>query len=387
MKKVIAIIFTISVLSNLMFAQEEVSYVEIQPDEFKSLVSKLVKVKRQKMSYQQYLMYRQIQIIKRKRRYQINAATQKDEINNNTTTNHSAAQLRKIEGMLNNLQRQQTTTTTITSDVSQRDLNNMKSDILDEINALKIEFENSTIQNNNEPVIVKVPEGNDENTALYEQLAKSMNQMNASIASLKKKMNNPATPQTNSKALENQIAQMNRNIQQLEKRLNNQKNTNNANQFGKELREIKNMIAQIDKSKSTHTKEIIRTNTNTTSNNTNTNYTYLKSLIKPREISNILFGNDSAELTPDSKTIIREVADLLKQHSQLDVLIGGYTSNKGDAVYNKDLSLRRTESVKQFLMELGVNSTTIFSESHGIDYNASSDINARRVEVKLLVRN
>ena len=388
MKKLLLLLFTFCLLSNLSFGQDEsTSYVDLNPDELKSLISKLVVAKRQKMSYQQYMMYRQIQLYKKKRRYQLKSTgDQKTAFTppSTPTPNYSDKRYAKIESMLLDLQRKQQKPNNNNSAVSRQELNKMKSDILVEIEDLKNDINDMPITNDKEPIIIKAPEGNSENLELYEQLAKSMNDMNQSIDAMQKKMNSSSTSNSDNSKLEREVAQLSRSIQDLEKKMNNIPNSTGANQYEKELRDIKQMIAKINNTKSTHTKETIQTNT--ISNNNNTNTAYLTSVIKGREISQILFANASHALTEDSKNTIRNIAKLMKQHDRLDVLIAGYTSSQGSPLYNQELSLQRTESVKRFLMELGVHATHIFSEYHGIDYNAANDSNARRVEVKILVR-
>ncbi len=385
MKKLVFSLIVFSLLSNCLNAQNEsTSYVDMNPDELKSLISKLVVAKRQKMSYQQYLMYRQIQMHKKKTIYKRRRSTTQNQANTTPSTNFSDQQSENIERMLTELQRKQATPRNDNSEFNRRELNKMKADILSEINKLKTDIGSIPNQETKEPIIVRAPENNSENVELYEQLAKNMNEMNRSINAMEQKIASTSPSKNDTRVLEKQMTDMSRSIQNLENKLNKSQGTTDTKQFEKELRDIKNMIAEIDKTKSTHTKETIQTNT--ISNNTNTNYDYLNGVIKGRETSQILFANASHTLTEDAKNTIRYIANLLKQDDRLDVLIAGYTSSKGSPLYNQELSLRRTETVKRFLMELGVHATHIFSEYHGIDYNATDDSNARRVDVKILVR-
>jgi len=49
--------------------------------------------------------------------------------------------------------------------------------------------------------------------------------------------------------------------------------------------------------------------------------------------------------------------------------------------------MQRTESVKKALINKGVHPTRILTQYHGIDYQATSNVEARRVDVELLIRN
>src|SRR5690606_34059020 len=59
----------------------------------------------------------------------------------------------------------------------------------------------------------------------------------------------------------------------------------------------------------------------------------------------ILFDFDKADIRPDSQPQLDEIAALLKDNPDLDVLIVGHTDAKGALDYNRDLSLRRANAV------------------------------------------
>ena len=59
----------------------------------------------------------------------------------------------------------------------------------------------------------------------------------------------------------------------------------------------------------------------------------------------ILYDFDKADIRPDSQPQLDEIAALLKDNPDLDVLIVGHTDAKGALDYNRDLSLRRANAV------------------------------------------
>jgi outer membrane protein OmpA-like peptidoglycan-associated protein len=59
----------------------------------------------------------------------------------------------------------------------------------------------------------------------------------------------------------------------------------------------------------------------------------------------IYFDTDSAEVKRESKTVIDEIATLLKNNEGLKLFVVGHTDNVGTIDYNLDLSNRRAESV------------------------------------------
>jgi OOP family OmpA-OmpF porin len=64
----------------------------------------------------------------------------------------------------------------------------------------------------------------------------------------------------------------------------------------------------------------------------------------------ILFDFDKADLKPESRPALDEIAKLLKADSQLGIVVVGHTDNKGSFEYNIDLSSRRALSVKKELV-------------------------------------
>ncbi len=94
-------------------------------------------------------------------------------------------------------------------------------------------------------------------------------------------------------------------------------------------------------------------------------------------------------LTDEGKTLLQQQAEFLKSHPDYGVLVQGYTDQQGSASYNKTLGLKRAESVKEFLVGLGVPDTTIKTVSlgkEGILCQDSSDVCRkmnRRVHLEL----
>src|SRR5947209_12826649 len=71
-----------------------------------------------------------------------------------------------------------------------------------------------------------------------------------------------------------------------------------------------------------------------------------------------LFGFDSADLQPGD--IMRKLVDLLKRNPKATFTIEGYTDSIGTYEYNLDLSQRRADNMKQYLVEaLGIDPSHI----------------------------
>ena len=104
-----------------------------------------------------------------------------------------------------------------------------------------------------------------------------------------------------------------------------------------------------------------------------------------------LFDFDSDVLKEEGKTAIRELADSIKAKggSVVDIDVIGHTDSVGPEEYNEQLSLRRATSVKNFLVESGVDSGIIDVSGKGetmpIADNSTREGRAqnRRVEINV----
>ena len=112
--------------------------------------------------------------------------------------------------------------------------------------------------------------------------------------------------------------------------------------------------------------------------------------------SGILFKTGKSDLTPASKSSLQQLATVLKNNSDCDVAIQGYTDNQGwknstaeqSAQKNQELSLDRASAVSEYLLKLAVPATQIksvegFGEASPVASNATEAGRAqnRRVEV------
>lgn len=75
---------------------------------------------------------------------------------------------------------------------------------------------------------------------------------------------------------------------------------------------------------------------------------------RPVELENIYYDFDRASLRPESKTSLQGLIDLLHEHPLIAVKLAAHTDRKGDEDYNLDLSLRRAQSVLEYLVENGI---------------------------------
>jgi len=82
--------------------------------------------------------------------------------------------------------------------------------------------------------------------------------------------------------------------------------------------------------------------------------------------NNQLFEYDSAELQGSAVEQLQKVATLIKRNPNATFTLEGYTDSYGSDEYNLDLSWRRAESVKTYLVEaLGINPAQIQTRGFG----------------------
>lgn len=78
------------------------------------------------------------------------------------------------------------------------------------------------------------------------------------------------------------------------------------------------------------------------------------------------FATDSADILPDSEQLLTEVADALLRHPEVtQIEIQGHTDNRGGAEHNLDLSQRRAEAVREWLVRAGVGGERLQARGYG----------------------
>lgn len=86
----------------------------------------------------------------------------------------------------------------------------------------------------------------------------------------------------------------------------------------------------------------------------------------------IFFGFDQYNIGAEERTKLQEVASYLSDNANVRILIEGYCDWKGTPAYNKSLGDRRATSVRDYLVDLGVEDRRIEILSKG-DEEATPD--------------
>jgi sortase system peptidoglycan-associated protein len=110
---------------------------------------------------------------------------------------------------------------------------------------------------------------------------------------------------------------------------------------------------------------------------------------KPELESNIQFKTASYVLEDHYKSQLDLVAQTLQQNPKLTVSLSGFADKRGDNDLNQALSEQRTVSVQQYLINKGVNSEQVLTNSFGESTLVSAGVNFeddffdRRVHLKV----
>ena len=101
----------------------------------------------------------------------------------------------------------------------------------------------------------------------------------------------------------------------------------------------------------------------------------------------VLFEYNKAELKSGAMRNFQPLLTFLRQHPDRSLLIEGYTDSTGTDSYNLDLSQRRAEAVRGFLVSNGVSADRVMARGYGESYPVTTNNTEagrqqnRRVEV------
>lgn len=108
------------------------------------------------------------------------------------------------------------------------------------------------------------------------------------------------------------------------------------------------------------------------------------------ELDYIYFATGKAELEENSKYQLSDLADFLTENKEIRVELSGHTDDTGDPAFNKELSSKRAQAVKNYLADQGVKEDRLIARGYGDskpkDTNDSEEgrANNRRTELKIL---
>jgi len=107
---------------------------------------------------------------------------------------------------------------------------------------------------------------------------------------------------------------------------------------------------------------------------------------KPVDTVNVLFAFDKADLDDRAQTALSNLAKDLQSNQNLVVELTGFTDGRGSREYNYQLSQRRVEAVRRYLVERGVQMGRIMGLGlRPVSDKGGSSLESRRVTAKLML--
>ena len=88
-------------------------------------------------------------------------------------------------------------------------------------------------------------------------------------------------------------------------------------------------------------------------------------LVMTLDSKSIRFDFDKANIKPEYRDILNRIAGILMTLKGYTVAVYGYTDDIGSQTYNLELSQRRAEAVRDFLVQAGISSTIMSAKGFG----------------------
>jgi len=106
-------------------------------------------------------------------------------------------------------------------------------------------------------------------------------------------------------------------------------------------------------------------------------------------LDDVLFDFDKSNVKPEAAAILDRLVAFMNENKDKKASLSGHTDSIGTEAYNQALSERRVNSVKDYVVKKGVDSSRVsgqgFGESKPIADNKTKEGRAknRRVEIKV----
>ena len=115
----------------------------------------------------------------------------------------------------------------------------------------------------------------------------------------------------------------------------------------------------------------------------------LVSLMQAGIDMDLLFRTDEFALTDTTGDRLAQMAGTLANMADVRIQLDGFADERGDEIYNHEVSERRVEFVRNLFINAGVHPTRISTSAHGESVAQNPDVDSyaleRRVSVKLFI--
>lgn len=83
------------------------------------------------------------------------------------------------------------------------------------------------------------------------------------------------------------------------------------------------------------------------------------------DLAPVYFDYDKFNIGDQAAATLRSNAEWMKKNADYDIVIEGHCDNRGSDQYNLALGERRAHSVRQYLMQLGIDGNRLSTRSYG----------------------
>jgi peptidoglycan-associated lipoprotein len=116
---------------------------------------------------------------------------------------------------------------------------------------------------------------------------------------------------------------------------------------------------------------------------------FFGSNVSRNQFSPVYFAYDSSEIQSSETGKLRQIADFMKRAPN-NVILAGFTDERGTDEYNRALGERRAQTTRSYLISLGVSGSRIQTVSFGLEmpadpgHNESAWAKNRRTETGVI---
>jgi outer membrane protein OmpA-like peptidoglycan-associated protein len=104
-------------------------------------------------------------------------------------------------------------------------------------------------------------------------------------------------------------------------------------------------------------------------------------------LGDVLFATAKFDLRPEARERLAKLSGIVLAHPGLNLTVEGHTDNVGSDAFNQTLSEQRAQSVRQYLIDQGLDASTITAQGFGKGMPVADNSTAegrqknRRVEI------
>jgi OOP family OmpA-OmpF porin len=107
-------------------------------------------------------------------------------------------------------------------------------------------------------------------------------------------------------------------------------------------------------------------------------------------LSHLIFSQGKAVIDPKSYSELDELVQMMKENSKIEIQLEGHTDNQGNSKLNMDLSQKRVDAVKKYIVSKSIAKDRVKTKAFGGSKPLSNEMTQearalnRRVEVRIL---